>query len=59
VLPITDALRSLLARGADTEELEAAALSAGMQSLTSVGLARMKAGVVSAGELERVLRFAE
>ncbi len=58
VLPFTEPIRSSVARGATREDLAAAAAAAGMRPLAASGLARVKAGQVSADELVRVLRLA-
>lgn len=57
VLPFTESVRARVAAGATAEQIAAAADAAGMRPLTASGLARVKAGQVSADELDRVLRF--
>lgn len=57
VLPFTEPVRAHVARGATKEQLEAAALAAGMRPMVASGLAKVKDGLVSAEELDRVLRF--
>jgi type II secretory ATPase GspE/PulE/Tfp pilus assembly ATPase PilB-like protein len=56
VLPFTDPVRAVVARGGSAKELTDAALAAGMRPLVASGLAKVSAGLVSAGELDRVLR---
>jgi type II secretory ATPase GspE/PulE/Tfp pilus assembly ATPase PilB-like protein len=56
VLPFTEAVRAAVARGADHDELESAALSSGMRALVRSGVAKVETGLVSAEELARVLR---
>jgi len=57
VLPFTEPVRAHVARDASKEQLEAAALAAGMRPMVASGLAKVKDGLVSAEELNRVLRF--
>jgi general secretion pathway protein E len=57
VLPFTDPVRAVVARGGSTEELAEAAHAAGMRPLAASGLAKVSAGLVSADELDRVLRL--
>ena len=59
VLPFTEPVRATIARGASETEIAQAAAEAGMRPLVASGLARVRAGDVSAEELNRVLRFAE
>lgn len=59
VLPFTEPVRATIARGATEAEIAQAAADAGMRPLLASGLARVRAGDVSAEELNRVLRFAE
>lgn len=59
VLPFTEPVRAVVGRAKSAAEISAAATAAGMRPLVIAGLARVKAGDVSAGELNRVLRFAE
>ncbi len=59
VLPFTEPVRSMVARGLDAAGLQAAALAAGMRPLAASGLDKVKAGIVSLEELDRVLRLAE
>lgn len=57
VLPFTDPVRAAVARGEDAARLEAAARAAGMRPLVASGVTRVASGRVSAGELDRVLRY--
>lgn len=57
VLPFTEPVRATVASGASAAQIAAAADAAGMRPLVVSGLARVKAGQVSADELNRVLRF--
>ncbi len=57
VLPFSDPVRMAVARGADAEALTKAALAAGMRPLVTSGIAKVAAGLVSADELDRVLRL--
>ncbi|MGB4593993.1 MAG: ATPase, T2SS/T4P/T4SS family [Coriobacteriia bacterium] len=57
VLPFTESVRAAVASGASATQIAAAADAAGMRPLVVSGLARVKAGQVSAEELNRVLRF--
>ncbi|MHB1341493.1 MAG: GspE/PulE family protein [Coriobacteriia bacterium] len=57
VLPFTEPVRASVASGASAAQITAAAEAAGMRPLVSSGLARVKAGQLSADELHRVLRF--
>jgi len=57
VLPFTEPVRAVVARGGTAAEIAAAADAAGMRPLSTSGLARVKSGEVSAEELDRVLRF--
>jgi type II secretory ATPase GspE/PulE/Tfp pilus assembly ATPase PilB-like protein len=57
VLPFTDSVRAVVACGGSAEELAEAAHAAGMRSLAASGLAKVSAGLVSADELDRVLRL--
>lgn len=56
VLPITEPLRKLVVRGADTTALHAAALDEGMMPLLADGLARVLAGATSVAEVLRVVQ---
>ncbi len=57
VLPFTDPVRAVVARGGSAEQLADAAHAAGMRPLSASGLAKVSAGLVSADELDRVLRL--
>jgi len=57
VLPFTDPVRAQISRGASADTLEAAARSAGMRSMIASGLTKVRDGLVSPEELDRVLRF--
>lgn len=55
VMPMDTAVRKDILRGADTEEIEATAVKAGMLTLRRNGIDKVKAGVTSFEELVRVL----
>jgi general secretion pathway protein E len=57
VLPFTEPVRAQIARDASAEQLAAAARAAGMRPMIASGLAKVRDGVVSPDELDRVLRF--
>jgi type II secretory ATPase GspE/PulE/Tfp pilus assembly ATPase PilB-like protein len=57
VLPFTDPVRAAVAASGSAADLGAAAHAAGMRPLAASGLAKVTAGIVSADELDRVLRF--
>ncbi|MGZ4358081.1 MAG: GspE/PulE family protein [Gaiellaceae bacterium] len=57
VLPFTEPVRAQIAVGASAEQLAAAARAAGMRPMVASGLAKVRDGVVSTEELDRVLRF--
>jgi type IV pilus assembly protein PilB len=57
VLPFTEPVRAQVARGATASQIEAAARAAGMRPMVASGLAKVRDGVVSVDELDRVLRF--
>jgi type II secretory ATPase GspE/PulE/Tfp pilus assembly ATPase PilB-like protein len=59
VLPFTEPMRAAVARSADADGLTAAAHAAGMRPLAASGLARVASGLVSADELDRVLRLSK
>ncbi len=59
VLPFTEPVRAAIARSAGAEELAAVARAAGMRDMTQAGLDKVKEGLVSPEELDRVLRFSE
>ena len=56
ILPISDALRSLVMRHATSGELRAAAISAGMETMYENGLKKAVAGVTTMEEVLRVTR---
>ncbi len=57
VLPFTEPVRAQIARDASASELEAAARAAGMRPMITSGLAKVRDGIISPEELDRVLRF--
>lgn len=57
VLPFTEPVRTVISHGGSAAAIEAAARAAGMRPMITSGLAKVREGVVSAEELERVLRF--
>ncbi len=59
VLPFTDPVRAAVARSASADELSSVAHAAGMHDMTQAGLDKVKEGLVSPEELNRVLRFSE
>lgn len=59
VLPFTESVRAAIAASADTSQIAARAQAAGMRPMIASGLAKLEQGLVSAEELNRVLRFAE
>ncbi len=59
VLPFTEPVRAAIARSASAEELSSVARAAGMRDMTQAGLDKVKEGLVSPEELDRVLRFSE
>jgi type II secretory ATPase GspE/PulE/Tfp pilus assembly ATPase PilB-like protein len=59
VLPFTEPVRAVISRDGSADEIEMAAHKAGMRSLMSSGLAKVREGSVSPEELDRVLRFAQ
>jgi general secretion pathway protein E len=59
VLPFTEPVRAAVARSMDAAGLTAAAHAAGMRPLAASGLARVASGLVSADELDRVLRLSK
>ena len=59
VLPFTEPVRAAVARSASAEELSSVARAAGMRDMTQAGLDKVKEGLVSPEELDRVLRFSE
>ncbi len=59
VLPFTESVRTRISRADSAEEIAASAQAAGMRPMVTSGLAKVRSGLVSAEELNRVLRFAE
>lgn len=59
VLPFTEPVRTTIARGGSAADIEASARAAGMRPMIMSGLAKVKEGVVSPEELDRVTRFAQ
>lgn len=59
VLPFTEPVRGVISRGAAEAEIVQAARSAGMRPMVASGLAKVREGLVSPEELNRVLRFAD
>jgi type II secretory ATPase GspE/PulE/Tfp pilus assembly ATPase PilB-like protein len=57
VLPFTESVRAQIARNATAEQLAASAKAAGMRPMIASGLAKVRDGLVSVEELDRVLRF--
>lgn len=57
VLPFSEPVRAVVARGGSAAALAEAAHAAGMRSLAASGIAKVGAGLVSAAELDRVLRL--
>lgn len=58
VLPFTEPVRSVIARGASAADIESAAIAAGMRQMIASGLTKVREGIVSPEELNRVMRFA-
>lgn len=58
LLPFTEPVRTAVARGSSVEEIEATARAAGMRPMAASGLVKVREGLVSPEELDRVLRFA-
>lgn len=59
VLPVMEPVRARIANGGSTEDIASAAKAAGMRPMVTSGLAKVQEGLVSAEELNRVLRFVE
>lgn len=59
VLPFTEPVRAQVARGSSAEQIEAAARAAGMRPMAASGLGKVRDGVVSPEELDRVLRYGQ
>ena len=55
VMPLSESVRSLILRKAPTDEIAAAAVTAGMRRLREDGLDKVRAGVTSVAEVLRVL----
>ncbi len=55
MITMSDELRHLIARDGSAEEIEAAAVSAGMQTLWADGVEKVQAGLTTVDELRRVL----
>ena len=55
ILEIDPALRELIASGAPEQQIRAAALSVGMMGLREAGVEKVKEGITSLTELERVI----
>jgi type II secretory ATPase GspE/PulE/Tfp pilus assembly ATPase PilB-like protein len=56
-MPVAEPVRAHIARDDSLADLEAAARAAGMRPMIASGLAKVRDGVVSVDELDRVLRF--
>jgi type II secretory ATPase GspE/PulE/Tfp pilus assembly ATPase PilB-like protein len=59
VLPFAESVRAAIATNAGAGDIESRAIAAGMRPMVAEGLAKVEQGIVSAEELNRVLRFAE
>ncbi len=59
VLPFTEPVRAVIARGGSADDIEGAARAAGMRPMIASGLAKVREGVVSPEELDRVMRYAQ
>jgi len=59
VLPFTEQVRAPISHDATAEQIAATVKAAGMRPMVASGLAKVKEGLVSPEELNRVLRFAE
>lgn len=59
VLPFTESVRAHISRAESAEDIAATARAAGMRPMIASGLAKVRSGLVSGDELNRVLRFAE
>lgn len=57
VLPFTEPVRAEVARGGSADAIESAARAAGMRPMATSGLSKVRDGLVSTEELDRVLRF--
>ncbi|HET6498880.1 MAG TPA: ATPase, T2SS/T4P/T4SS family [Coriobacteriia bacterium] len=58
-VPFTEHLRAAVEDGADAGEIERRAIASGMRPMIVAGRAKVESGLVSAEELNRVMRFAE
>jgi len=52
---MSDELRHLIARDGSAQEIDAAAVSAGMQTLWADGIEKVQAGLTTVDELRRIL----
>lgn len=59
MLPFTEPVRAVIAKGGSATDIEAAARAAGMRPMVASGLTKVREGLVSPEELDRVLRFAQ
>lgn len=59
LLPFTEPVRAVIAKGGSAGDIEAAARAAGMRPMVASGLTKVREGLVSPEELDRVLRFAQ
>ncbi|MDP2234143.1 MAG: ATPase, T2SS/T4P/T4SS family [Actinomycetota bacterium] len=59
VLPFTEPVRAPISRGATAEQIADSVRAAGLRPMVASGLAKVKEGLVSPEELNRVLRFTE
>lgn len=59
VLPFTEPVRASIARNGSFDVIETAARAAGMRPMVVSGLSKVREGIVSPEELDRVLRFAQ
>ncbi len=59
VLPFTEPVRAVIARNGSAGEIESAARATGMRPMVASGLAKVREGLVSPEELDRVLRFSQ
>lgn len=57
VLPFTEPVRAVIASDATASQIAVAAHAAGMRPMAVSGLAKVREGLVSVDELDRVLRF--
>ena len=59
VLPFTEPVRAVISRNGSAADIESAARAAGMRPMSASGLVKVREGIVSPAELDRVLRFAQ